>query len=160
MPIISIVLMILLTTVRHEGSHAVAAWLSDVPIHEIRLLPGVHPELGFYFGYVSRGDGGGWVIDAAPYLSAILWLAVLYPLVRCASGNRQLRLPLLFIGVVSPLVDLVYNYQGGLWRAGTDVHDLFLALPDPAVHVYFVSAIATSLAAFLHLRQRSTQHAD
>lgn len=154
MPLVSIVLMILLTTVRHEGSHALAAWLCDVPVHEVRLLPGIHPELGFYFGYVSRGDGGGWVVDAAPYLGAILWLAVFYPLVRRLSGNRLLWMPILFVGVVSPLVDLTYNYQGGLWRAGTDVHDLLLALPDMAVHACFLSAIAVSLAAFLQLRQR------
>lgn len=144
--------MLLVTTVRHEGSHALAAWLEGVPVNEVRLFPGIHPELGFYFGYVSRGDGGSWLIDAAPFLTAVLWLALFYPLIARTPRRSPARLALLFAGALSPLVDLGYNYQGGLWREGSDVHDLFLALPDVAVHAYFVAAIAGAFLAFQRLR--------
>ena len=61
---LSIILLVLLTTARHEGSDGLVAWAQGATIHEVRLLPGVSPDLGFYFGYVSRDDGGTWLIGA------------------------------------------------------------------------------------------------
>ncbi len=37
---------------RHEGSHALAAWFEGTQIHEVGLLPGFDSDLGFYFGFV------------------------------------------------------------------------------------------------------------
>ncbi len=142
---LTVLLMIWLTTARHEGSHALAALIQGVPVHEVRLLPGIHRELGFYFGYVSRGDGGTWLLDAAPFFSAMAWFIVFYFLLQRISPGSRLWLPLFFIGLVSPAVDLIYNYQGGLWREGTDVSDLFAVLPDSAVHGSFVAAIGLCL---------------
>lgn len=136
-----ILLMIWLTTVRHESAHWIAAVLQDVEVSEVRLLPGIHPELGFYFGYVARGDGGTWLIDAAPFFAAMVWFTAAWLLLRRLEPDSKLRLPVLFIGCVSPLIDLAYNYQGGFWREGTDVHDLFEALPDVLVHGYFLLAM-------------------
>lgn len=136
-----ILLTIIITTARHEGAHALAAWLQGVPINELKLLPGIHPELGFYFGYVSRGDGGNWMIDAAPYAAAVLWFAFFSVIYRSTSRNSKWRVPLFAVGIVSPIADLAYNYQGGLWREGTDVWDLFQALPSVAVHAAYLLAI-------------------
>lgn len=151
-PLLAIVSLVLVTTVRHEGSHALAAWLSGVEIYEVRLLPGVHPELGFYFGYVSRGDGGGWVIDAAPFGAAMLWFGLGIALMRRLQRTSRWWFPAVAVAVLSPLVDLVYNYQGGLWRGGTDVADLFAALPNSLVHVYFLTSIAACVMGLQWLR--------
>lgn len=152
-----VLLVIWLTTVRHESAHWLAATLQGVEIREVRLVPGIHPDLGFYFGYVARGDGGDWLIDAAPFFAATVWLVVAWLiLVRLPRASR-FWLPLFLLGVISPLADLVYNYQGGFWRPGTDVHDLFQALPDGVVHAGFLIAIALCLFCVRHLRVRPGQ---
>lgn len=135
-----IILAILATTVRHEGAHALVTWLQGVPIKEMKLLPGIHPELGFYFGYVARGDGGNWMIDAAPLAAALLWFLMFCAIYQRTVRHSKWRRPLFLIGIVSPIADIVYNYQGGLWRQGSDVWDLLQALPTWAVHsVYLVT---------------------
>ena len=53
---------------------------------------------------------------------------------------------------LSPLVDLVDSYQVSHWGEGADVRDLFLALPDIAVHVYFAVVIALLRMALHKLR--------
>ncbi|MBT8062885.1 MAG: hypothetical protein HKO64_05760 [Xanthomonadales bacterium] len=141
MLLLIILFTIFITTFRHEGAHALAAWLQGVPINDMKLLPGIHPELGFYFGYVSRGDGGNWIIDAAPYAAAILWFVFFSPIYRRTVRHSKWRLPLFAVGIVSPIADLAYNYQGGLWREGTDVWDLLQALPAPVVHAAYLVAI-------------------
>ena len=141
MPFLIAALLILVTTFRHEGSHALAALLQGVELIEVRLLPGVRDDVGFYFGYVIRGEGGTWLIDAAPFVTAVVWFLLAYLLLRRPSFPERFWRPAFIIGAVSPLVDLIYNYQGGFWRRGTDVADLLASLPDLVVHLYFVSAI-------------------
>lgn len=136
-----VILAIVITTARHEGAHALMAWLQGVPVKEMKLLPGIHPEQGFYFGYVARGDGGNWIIDAAPFSAAVLWFLLFAAIYRRTPRHSNWRLPLFVIGMVSPIADLAYNYQGGLWRAGTDVWDLFRALPSEAVHAAYIISI-------------------
>lgn len=154
MPLLLALILIVVTTVRHEGAHALMAWAQGVEIKEMRLLPGVRDDVGFYFGYVIRGDGGTWLIDAAPFFAAVVWA------VAAASLLGHFRLPspawlsAFFAGLVSPIVDLAYNYQGGLWRAGTDVHDLLQVLPDAWVHAYFMAAIALCVWLALLARRR------
>lgn len=60
-----IILLVLWTTARHEASHAVTALLDGAEIQEMRLLPGIHPDLGFYFGYVKHSGDTTWLTDAA-----------------------------------------------------------------------------------------------
>ena len=99
MPLLSLSLMVLVTTARHEGAHALAALWQGVPVHSVRLFPGLDPEPGFYFGYVSRGDGGTWVIDAAPFAAALIWFAVIFPVLRTLSSQFPAWMQLFFIGV-------------------------------------------------------------
>jgi len=70
MSVLIIVAMILWTTARHEASHALVAWLEGAEISELRLLPGMHPELGFYFGYVMHSGETTWLTTAAPFVAA------------------------------------------------------------------------------------------
>ncbi|MEM6432208.1 MAG: M50 family metallopeptidase [Deinococcota bacterium] len=142
MPFLITLLIILVTTFRHEGSHALATVLQGVELIEVRLLPGVREDVGFYFGYVIRGDGGTWLIDAAPFISAVVWFLIAYIILRNRTLPNRLWLLVFLIGIVSPLVDLIYNYQGGFWREGSDVADLLVSLPDVVVHLYFGVAIA------------------
>ena len=152
MPLILVILLIIVTTFRHEGSHALATLLQGVELIEVRLLPGYREDVGFYFGYVIRGDGGNWLILAAPFLTAVIWFALAFMLLR------QLRMPgrwwsaVFLLGIVSPLIDLVYNYQGGFWRAGSDVARLLDSLPDPVVHLGFLTAIALCILGLLNIR--------
>ncbi|GAB4195767.1 MAG: hypothetical protein Tsb002_28540 [Wenzhouxiangellaceae bacterium] len=158
MPLLLIAMLILITTARHEGAHALAAWLQGVPLIEVRLWPGWSDDVGFYFGYVIRGDGGNWLIDAAPFIAALLWALLAYLILRQWPVHRRYRQAALWLGLFSPVFDLAYNYQGGFWRRGADVADLFAALPDPAVHGYFLGAIA--LCVFLIHHTRQLQQAD
>jgi hypothetical protein len=157
MPIL-ILLMIWLTTVRHESAHWLAAVVQGVEIREVRLIPGVHPELGFYFGYVARGDGGNWMIDAAPYVAAMAWFLVAWLLLRRIERGGSAWRPLFLIGGVSPLIDLAYNYQGGLWREGTDVHDLLVALPDGGVHAAFLTSMLLCALVLRSLLRRPSRN--
>lgn len=154
MPLIIAALLIVVTTFRHEGAHALMAWLQGVEIMEMRLWPGYREDIGFYFGYVMRGEGGTWLVDAAPFWAALLWCGIAYLILRRVKLSKTSRILALVVGIVSPLVDLLYNYQGGFWREGTDVADLFLALPDPVVHVYFLCAIALCGGSLYGLHQR------
>ena len=141
MPLILAALLILVTTFRHEGSHALTALLQGVELREVRLFPGIREDVGFYFGYVIRGDGGTWLIDAAPFFSALVWATAAYLILMNMSVHRRLWLPAVFVGLVSPLVDLAYNYQVGFWREGTDVSDLLASQPSVIVHLYFIFSI-------------------
>ncbi|MEM7738138.1 MAG: M50 family metallopeptidase [Deinococcota bacterium] len=81
-PFLIALLIVVVTTFRHEGSHALAAWLQGIEVIEVRLLPGVREDMGFYFGYVIRGDGGTWLIDAAPFISAVVWFLIAYVILQ------------------------------------------------------------------------------
>ena len=153
MPLVLAVLIIVVTTFRHEGSHALATLIEGVELIEVRLFPGYREDVGFFFGYVIRGDGGSWFIDAAPFLVAAAWLGIAFMLLRRYKLSGLTRLIALAVGIISPLVDLVYNYQGGLWRDNTDAADLFAVLPNVAVHLYFVSAISLCILGLRHLNQ-------
>lgn len=130
--------------------------MQGVPIRDMSLLPGIDPELGFYFGYVAYGDGGTWVITAAPFIVAAAWVVAGYAACRAAAEYEwppRARTLLFAAGIISPLADLIYNYQGGLWREGSDVWELFAALPDALVHGYFFAAIGLCILAMRRLRQ-------
>jgi len=144
--------MVLWTTGRHEASHALAAWLEGVPVREMKLLPGIHPDAGFYFGNVIYQGDTSRVVRAAPYVVDGLLLLGVAGLTTTIRGWRRYRLPILLFGVVSPLVDLVYSYQVGMWRSSTDVADLSGTLPPVTVHLYFLATIALAILLFRRLR--------
>ena len=152
-----ITFVVLWTTIRHEGSHACAALFEGAEIQAIRLLPGMDNELGFYFGYVLHTGEVTWLTDSAPFIADAIFLVVAaFLLWKLPQGSRW-RFYTLMFGIISPLADLTYAYQSGLWRSGTDVADLFLQLPSLAVHMFFLVAIVFGvfLLRFTH-RNRAT----
>ena len=134
-------LYLIATTFRHEASHALAALLEGCEVTDFVLLPSF--QGGFTFGYTGVAGNPGWPMHAAPYFCDLLTFGA--ALLVCFFVERIPRwvwLNIVVIGIVGPLVDSVYNYQGGLWRSRTDVAKLFAALPDLWVHLYFAVTIA------------------
>ena len=64
------------TIARHEGSHAAMAHFEGAYVEELRLIPGFHKNLGFYFGYVKHSEDTTWLTEAAPYFADILILTI------------------------------------------------------------------------------------
>jgi hypothetical protein len=144
---------LLATTLRHEGSHALAALLEGCEVTDFVVLPSF--QGGFTFGYTGVAGDPGWLMHAAPFFCDLLAFAVAF--LVCFFVERIPRwvwLNIVVIGIVGPLVDSVYNYQGGFWRFGTDVARLFAALPDLGVHLYFTVTIAGYLLGVLKYSRR------
>jgi len=154
MRFIAIIAFILWTTARHEGSHALMAYLEGAEIIEMKLLPGIHKELGFYFGYVKHSGDTTWLTEAAPFFSDLI-IIIITSAILFYSRIKRFHIVFLFYGIGSPIVDLIYNYQGGLWRKGTDVSDLLEILPKGLVHTLFILAIVLSVLTFLYFRKRN-----
>lgn len=135
-------------TARHEFSHALAAMLQGAAITEIKLLPSIHPTAGFLWGYVRwTGGSPNWITKAAPYFCDLIVLAIFFLL--CSRAHRMPRwlwLNCFIIGIVSPLMNLVYNYRKIFTRSFGDVNSLVLHFPPAAVHSVFLGAIALSSA--------------
>jgi hypothetical protein len=125
-------------TFRHEASHAVAAWLEGAQIDKFVFWPSVHETWGFMWGYVTwRGDTS-WITLAAPYLfDLITYLVFFVVCMRFLFPHRWLWVNAIAIGLISPFINSIYNYWGGL-SSMNDVGRLLLALPAPIVHLYFI----------------------
>ena len=154
MRLIAIIAFIIWTTARHEGSHALMAYLEGAEILEMKLLPGIHKELGFYFGYVKHSGDTTWLTEAAPFFSDLI-IIIITSVLLFYSSIKRFHNEVLFFGIGSQIVDLIYNYQGGLWRKGTDVSDLLEILPKGLVHTSFILAIVLSVLTFLYFRKRN-----
>ena len=141
------------TIARHEGSHALMAFLEGADIEKLRLFPGIHDELGFYFAYVQHSGNTGWLTEAAPFFSDLI-LIIIATILLFNIKNLQYFNTVLLLGFISPIIDLIYNYQGGLWRAGTDVSDLLNILPKTIVHLIFITAIILSVSGYIFFIKR------
>ena len=141
------------TIARHEGSHAVMAYWEGAEINEISLFPGIHEDLGFYFAYVKHSEGTSWLTEAAPYISDILLILITSALLFW-KRNIIFFDAIILLGLISPLIDLIYNYQGGLWRSGTDVSDMLELLPKTLVHCAFIVSIVSVILLLRLFRTR------
>ena len=151
-------LYLLATTLRHEGSHALAALLEGYEVVDFVILPSL--QGGFTFGYAALPSDPGWPVYAAPYFCDLLTFGA--ALLVCFFVERIPRwvwLNIVVIGIVGPLLDSVYSYQGGFWRPGTDVARLFAALPDLGVHLYFAVTMAGYLLGLLAVLKYSRRAA-
>jgi hypothetical protein len=126
-------------TVRHEGSHALAAMAEGAKVTKFVFWPNF--DLGkFYWGYASWHGSTTWLTTAAPYFcDLITFFVALVIILEVKPRRRWLWFNILIIGMLSPLVNSAYNYFRGL--AGSpnyDVGRLLSALNPTAVHLYFV----------------------
>lgn len=147
-------LYLLIGTLRHELAHAAAAHLQGAEILKFTFWPSRNLDGTFYFGYVLWHGETNWVVNAAPYFFDTFTYALFFPLVFLVRfRNHWLWINLVIIGLISPIVNSLYNYM-----LGSDVRKLLSALPDKAIHGYFLLGISLGLlglAAVFKLSQQS-----
>ena len=144
--VLGVVLLWTWNIVRHEGSHAAVAWAEGATIVELRLFPGYRADGGFYFGYARWRGSTTWLTTAAPYLVAGI-IAIIGWLWARRLRRGIGKAAVVVLGLVGPFLDVAYNYQGGFWRPGTDVHRLFATLPNFWVHAFFLVSITLMVLA-------------
>ena len=113
-------------TIRHEGSHALAAMAEGAEITEFVFWP--HFRNGeFFFGYVSWEGFTTWFTFAAPYFcDLITFFVALLIILEAEPKRRWLWLNILIIGMLSPFINSVYKYSRGLAVGLDDVDvDIF-----------------------------------
>ena len=125
-------------TVRHEGSHALAAVAEGAKIEQFVILPstaGGH----FFWGYVLWSGHTDWVPLAAPYLCDLLTYVVFFFMcTRIPFRSHGVWVNLIILGLVSPLINSTYEYILSFTAPVSDVARLLSELPKLAVHSYFV----------------------
>lgn len=141
-----------LGTLRHEGSHALAALLQGTQIEEFVFWPTVTSGV-FRWGYVRLSGSVDWLFYAAPYLGDLLTYSIFAAVcLWIVFRRRWVWLNLVIIGMISPLVNSLYNYWGSQGSTN-DVGTLFNMLPPSAVHAYFLITISFyALGIFLVFR--------
>ena len=125
------------STIRHEGSHALAAMAEGADITEFVFWPNF--DLGrFQWGYVEWEGVRTWFARAAPYFCDLLtFFVALMIILEAKPWRRWLWFNILIIGMLSCLVNSAYNYSGGLAGSFNDVGELLGVLDPIAVHLYF-----------------------
>ena len=143
-------------TIRHEFSHALVAHFQGAEITNFTFWPSIHENGIFYLGYVSLRGETSWLVDAAPYLFDIITYAIFYPLVFFLPFRKHwVWFNLVIIGVISPIINSLYNYL-----FGSDVEKMLAALPDLLVHGLFILGLGASLMGLVLLFRHSRQSAD
>jgi hypothetical protein len=130
----------LVGTARHEGSHALLAWLQGAQLRQFVVLPSwVNGRL--LWGYVQYDGQTTWLVTAAPYLIDLATYLICFSIcLKRPFRRRWVWLNLVILGLISPLINSAYNYWGGL-SSRNDVGNLLAELPDPVVHVYFIGTL-------------------
>ena len=125
-------------TIRHEGSHALAAMAEGVEVKKFVFWPNFDKG-PFRFGYVFFKGSTTWFMEAAPYFcDLIIFFVALLVILEAKFQRRWLWLNILIIGMLAPLINSAYNYFGGLaGRRSNDIGDLLSDLNPIAVHLYF-----------------------
>ena len=119
-------------TLRHEASHALAALLERARITEFVFWP-----TRGYWGYVIWEGPVTSATIGAPYVCDLLTFGLFFGLCMAARFERRwVWLNAVVLGMISPLINSVYNYWGGL-RGPNDVGKLLESLPPGFVHAYF-----------------------
>jgi hypothetical protein len=125
-------------TIRHEGSHALAAMAEGAKGTEFVFWPSFSNGK-FYWGYVGWEGSTTWFSMAAPYFCDLsIFFVTLLIILEAKPRRKWLWLNILIIGMLSPLVNSAYNYCGGLAGHLNDVGKLLRDLNPVAVHLYFV----------------------
>jgi hypothetical protein len=137
---------LILGTARHEGAHALAAWLQGADIVEFVVIPGVR-DGGLYFGYVQWSGGNpNWLTTAAPYFLDLLTFGIFFAVCYFGAFRRRwLWLNLVIIGMISPLVNSGYQYLKPGLQMGGDIGWLLLRLPPVWMHTYLIVTLVLYL---------------
>ena len=146
----------IVSTIRHEGGHALAATLEGAHVTRFVFWPSVN-EGKFYWGYAQWQGQASWFSLAAPYFIDLLTAALaLLLLWRLARPPRGLWLNIGILGLLSPLVNSGYNYLGAWFSSANDVARLQELLPPALVHLYFgLTLPAYAAAIWAALRRRA-----
>jgi len=127
----------ILGTLRHEGSHAIAAVLQGAKITEFVFWPTMR-ERGLYWGYVNFLEETNWLVLAAPYFMDLVTFVLFFVIcMRIRFRRKWIWLNLIIIGMISPFVNSLYNYLGSK-NSYNDVGRLFADLPRGIIHGYFI----------------------
>lgn len=73
-------------TIRHEGGHALVAWLQGAEIEEFVFIPRIRGDI-FYWGYVRWVGNTNWLATAAPYFLDLLTFAIFF-LICCKLPGK------------------------------------------------------------------------
>jgi hypothetical protein len=124
-------------TIRHEGSHALAAMAEGAEVTKFVFWPSFHNGTLFW-GYASWEGSTTWFTTAAPYFCDLLiFFVALLIILEAKPRRRWLWFNILIIGMLSSLVNSAYNYFGGVAGGQNDVGELLHDLNPIAVHLYF-----------------------
>ena len=125
-------------TIRHEGSHALAAMAEGAKVTEFVFWPSFFNER-LYWGHVTWHGSTTWFTMAAPYFcDLITFFVALLIILEAKPERRCLWINILIIGVVSPFFNSAYNYVRGLASGRGDAAHLLSVLEPTAVHLYFI----------------------
>ncbi|MGD8730302.1 MAG: M50 family metallopeptidase [Anaerolineales bacterium] len=140
-------------TLRHESGHALAAIAFGGKIEEFVFLP-----TQGYWGYVRWDGPHNLFTIGAPYLLDLLTFLIFFAICMQFSFRRRwIWLNLVIIGVVSPLINSVYNCRQNPGR----VNDVTILLRDgneTMVHAYFILTLSLYVAGLWILFTRAKTH--
>jgi len=144
----------LVGTARHEAGHVVVAWLEGYPITKFVFWP-TEGRWGYvvWDGPVSAISlFGPYVLDLLTFVGALVVFA------QIRFKRHWLWLNVVILGMVSPFVNSLYNYWGGLRGSANDVGRLLVRWPVAFVHGYFWVTLILYLGgivwAFTHSQRR------
>lgn len=105
---------------------------------EFVVIPGWHNQQ-LIFGYVRYQGTITWVTTAAPYLFDLLTYALIFPIgMRVVFQRHWVWLNVIILGLISPVVNSLYQYLKPVLGLRGDVAGLLEMLPAYAVHAYFL----------------------
>jgi hypothetical protein len=124
-------------TIRHEGSHALAAMAEGADITGFVFWPNFNNGR-LLWGYTSWHGSTTWFAIAAPYFCDLLiFFVALLIILEAKPQRRWLWLNILIIGMLSPFINSAYSYFCGVAGRLNDTGKLLLYLNPIAVHLCF-----------------------
>ncbi len=145
-------------TARHELSHALGAVIQGGEVLDMAIVPSYSETSGLRWGWVTVTNVSSWtLVSVAPYgVGLILALCTLL-ILKKTRLPRWVRLNCVILGVLSPLLDLAYNYAKLFWTRHGDLPEVAHHWPSLLVHSACPVALSLLLgASALSLRTLKT----
>jgi len=149
---------LMLDTLRHEISHALAAWLNGTRVLAIHVLPGT--RLGYFsFGYTILDENATWLIYAAPYLCDLVLFTITWALLRYGNIQRRwIGANLALVGFVSPLFNTITGFVNS-FRITNDITYLTILSSRMTVIYIFILIMGVYFAMLRRLYRFCIFHA-